>query len=359
VRVRPNILPSLTNREGDRINDNGANRAHIVTNTLNKHGHITKIHLKVALFTISYQGFWYADDYLPLEKIISKVTDYGYDGISLSANRPHLSPLDYDDRRCKAIREQADSSGLELVAVETYSNFMDPVIESREAQLIWLRELIHLSNTLGIKIVKIFPGWHGITLRNGKGTYDRLYNLLLPYASSDERWKWIKDNIIESLKWAKEYGVTLALQNHGPPFRPGYEDCLAMIREIDSDNLKMCLDIGVGCFDKSQQTNEYIREAVQACRDLVIYSHFNGNFKGAANGLVMQVPYNVDEGPAAGVLMNYETFVKELKQIGYSGYHSYEVCGPVRIKHELQGIGEVDRLVQCDLVYMRRLITLL
>lgn len=313
--------------------------------------------MKVALYTISYQGIWYEDPYVPLEKLIPKIANFGFDGISLSGKRYHASPLDMDDKACKKIKESAGASGLEVVALDTYSNFMDPVTEHREAQLIWLRESIRLANKLGIKLVKVFPGWMGTTLRNGKGAYDRLYRLLLPYATDDERWNWIKQSLVEGLKWAKDYGVTLALQNHGPPFRPGYEDALKMINEIGSANLKMCLDIGLGCMNEAQQTDAYIAKAVQKCRDLIVYSHFNGHFREIGKGEAVQEGYDVlGITSPGGMVMNYPAFVRELEKIGYTGYLAYEVCGPVLANHQLGGLDEVDREVKAALAYMRDLI---
>lgn len=264
-----------------------------------------------------------------------------------------------DKKTCDEIKELSDSLDLKLVALDTYSNFMDPVMEHREAQLVWLKELIRLADNLDIRIVKVFAGWMGTTLRDGRGAYDRLYRLLLPYATDSERWNWIKDCIEEGAKWAEEYDVTLALQTHGPPVRPGYEDTLTMIKEIGSDRVKICLDIGLGCFDQfTQQSDEYIEKAVRDCRDLIIYSHFNGDFRQTANGDFIQEPY---DSPGltkpGGSLINYEAFVRELKKIGYDGHLAYEVCGHVLVNHQLKGIEEVDRLVKAALGYMRKLIT--
>jgi len=314
--------------------------------------------MKVALYTVSYQGLWYAGDFTPLKQLIPKVAEFGYDGISLSGKRHHASPLDLDKTACNEIKQLADSADLKLVALDTYSNFMDPVMEHREAQLVWLRELIRLADNLDIKIVKIFTGWAGTTRRDGRGAYDSFYRLLLPYATDADRWNWIKECIKESAKWADEYDITLALQNHGPPVRFGYEDTLAMIKEISSDRVKMCLDIGLGCFDAfTQQSDDYITKAVQECRDLIVYSHFNGKFRETVDGDFIQDPYDAPGLTSpGGSLINYETFVRELKKIGYDGYLAYEVCGPFLVNHQLQGVEEVDRLVKVALGYMKKLI---
>jgi sugar phosphate isomerase/epimerase len=312
--------------------------------------------MKIGLYSISYQGQWYRGSPVPLKELIPKVANFGFDGISISGKRQHGSPLDLNDTTCQEIKELAESCSLELAVLDSYSNFMDPIIEHREAQLVWFRELIRLSNKLEIDIIKIFSGWMGTTLRNGVAAYDMLWRHLLPYATSYDRWNWIKDCITECTRWAEDYGITLALQNHGPPFRPGYEDALEMIKAINADNLKMCLDIGLGCMSDAQQTDEYLTEAVEACRDFIIYSHYNGKFKETSAGVVQEgydIPFSSKPG---GSIMNYPAFIRELKKIGYKGYLAYEVCGPVTINYQHQGLAEVDRLVKSAYSYMRNLI---
>ena len=58
----------------------------------------------------------------------------------------------------------------------------------------------------------------------------------------------------ECSRWAEEYGVTLALQNHPPVLRLGYEDALQMVREVNTDNLKLCLDAPL----LGKQDDEYV-----------------------------------------------------------------------------------------------------
>lgn len=48
--------------------------------------------MKVALYTVSYQGLWYDGGFISLKQLIPKVAEFGYDGISLSGKRHHASP---------------------------------------------------------------------------------------------------------------------------------------------------------------------------------------------------------------------------------------------------------------------------
>jgi sugar phosphate isomerase/epimerase len=56
-------------------------------------------------------------------------------------------------------------------------------------------------------------------------------------------------------------------------------------------------------------------------------------------------------------LFNYPAFVRVLKEIGYSGYLSYEFCHPcLGEHHELEGVDAVLRQVELAGRYMRKLI---
>ena len=66
-------------------------------------------------------------------------------------------------------------------------------------------------------------------------------------------------------------------------------------------------------------------------------------FRETADVDFIQEPYDVfGLTEPGGSLINYEAFVQRLKKIGYKGYIAYEVCGPVLVDHQLQGIQEVD-----------------
>ena len=59
--------------------------------------------------------------------------------------------------------------------------------------------------------------------------------------STEEIWGWCRDALIECTRYAGDAGVTLALQNHKPLIND-HRDILRMAKEVDSPNLKLCLD---------------------------------------------------------------------------------------------------------------------
>ena len=84
-------------------------------------------------------------------------------------------------------------------------------------------------------------------------------------------WHRAVEGIREVADWAADMGITLVLQNHGPVLSPGYEDVLAMTKEADRSNLKICLDVPM-FYDR--QRTEYVREAVEKCSEYIRYSHY-------------------------------------------------------------------------------------
>ena len=163
-----------------------------------------------------------------------------------------------------------------------------------------------------------------------------------------ERWNLAVQGLKESAKWAEEYGVTLALQNHPPVVRFGYEDALDMVNEVGDDNLKLTLDAPL-C---DRQDDAYIKEAVQRCKGLIVLTHYGSwDFRPTESGGIIQLPMERN-----GVVVNYKSFVRELSNIGYNGFLAQEECSPVLVDHQYQGIGEVDRRVEAAVKQMRQLV---
>ena len=302
--------------------------------------------MKLALFTVTYCGLWYRGRPLSLKEQIEKAKTMGFDALTIETKRPVAFPADLDREARKEIREYSDSLGIELAAVETMSNFASPIIEDRENNILMVKECIELANDLGLPIVKIFAAWRGTMRVNGFGWYCEEVTYK-PSPTHLQRWNWCVEAIRDCAEWAEEYGVTLALQNHPPVTNYGYEDALQMVREVGEDNVKLCLDAPL----LGQQDDEYVREAVQKCRDLIVLSHYGS--------------LDFDEGPSGEILrrasrrrplVNYPVFIGELKKIGYKGVLSSEECSPVLENHKFASIETVDRHVRAALRYMKKIV---
>jgi len=319
--------------------------------------------MKVSLYTITFSGMYYVGPHVPLRDLIPRTKALGYDGIEIEGKRPFGFPPDLEKKAREEIKELAKSEGIEISAIAAYNNFASPVMEEIENELLMVREQIRLAYDLEAPLVRVFTAWKGVTLLDAGTspsarwvTYDFSRDRWNYPTTEIDKWRRVRNGLKECTKWAEEFGVNLALQNHVPVVRPGYEDTLQMIREVRSDYLKMCLDVPL--FTQEQQSKEYIHEAVQACHDLIIHSHFGGNFIEVSDGRIVQLPFQ------GGVYSehswketNYATFISELKKIDYNGHISYELCSPLVIDHEPAGIEEVDRRAKLASEYMRKLIS--
>jgi len=308
--------------------------------------------MKFSLFTVTYAGLFYDGKALTVEQQIRKAKDLGFDGLAIETKRPIASPLDLTKTDRSRIKAVAADEGIELVAIESLSNFCSNLMEERENNLAMMRLVLELTKDLGVNMVKIFAAWPGI-IDDVKpamyGPYDR-GNYFKPLFAEDLRiWHRAIEGIREVADLAADMGITLVLQNHGPVLSPGYEDVLAMTNEVDRSNVKICLDVPM--FFNRQET-AYVREAVEKCSEYIRYSHYGAwNFSVTKEGEII-----LDPAPTWGGKINYETFIDALHQNGYDGYLTSEYCLPILRDHKLCGIEEIDEATRRGLRYMKELL---
>jgi sugar phosphate isomerase/epimerase len=272
--------------------------------------------LKVGLYSITFLGIWYRGEALTLPEVIRTARKYGYDGVEIDGKRPHGSPLDWPKNRCRELRATADGEGIEIFGVAANNDFSSPFPETREAHICYVRELIRMTADLGARTLRVFLAWPGVTKHPQLAQYGisrELWTVIHKGFSSGEVWEWCRDGLVECARHAGEAGVTLALQNHAPVIRD-HRDVLRMVQEVGSPHLKVSLDVPI-MPDKSPVA---IREAAQAVGSLQVLSHFGGDYERAKDGAVEGEPF-------------YKDFVRAMREIGYGGYMSYELCHPLPV----------------------------
>lgn len=309
--------------------------------------------IKLALLTVSYSGFWYKGNALSLKEQIVKARELGFDGLAIETKRPVALPCDLNIKERKQIAEFADSQGIKLVAIETMSNFTSPIIEDRENNLCMVQDDIKMAADMNVDIVKLFVAWRGTSHYEGRGTYElgrKLAKTKDHFVTQDQMWRWAKSGIRDAARWANDYGITIAVQNHPPVIDYGYETTLEMVKEVGLENVKLCLDAPLFL----KQSDDYIHEAVEACKEVgIVHSHYGSPlFDELPSG---EITYERDDY-IGGVYTNYPAFIKELKGIGYNGYLASEECAPVLENHEFQGIDVAERHVKAALRYLKTLI---
>lgn len=298
--------------------------------------------MKVGLYSITFLGVWYRGEALPLEEVIKRAKKYGYEGIEIDGKRPHGNPLDMPKSRCRELRSMADGEGIEIFGVAANNDFSSPVTEHRECQILYTRELIRMTSDLGAKTLRVFLAWPGVTQHPQIAKYKiakRLWNDAHRQFSANEIWGWCRDGLVESARYAGDAGVTLALQNHAPVIK-SYKDVLRMVREVNSPHLKVSLDAPI----MPKKTPKYIRQAAQEVGSLQVLSHFGGDYERGLDGKVKGADF-------------YREFVRCMKEIGYQGYLSYELCHPLPVvKGKTVGVEYADKNAQMAAEFMRDLI---
>jgi sugar phosphate isomerase/epimerase len=275
--------------------------------------------IKVGLYSITFLGVWYQGKALALEQMIQKAKEYGYDGIEIDGKRPHGNPNDWSTKRCKQLRSVADDEGIEIYAVAGNNDFSSPICEHREAQIVYVRELMRMASDLGAPAVRVFLAWPGVTKHPQIATYTVARNIwehTHSLTTSADDWSRCRDGLAECARYAGDYGVTLALQNHAP-IVASYKDVLRMIQQVNSPHLKACLDLPL----LSDKSPEGIRAATSAVGQLQVLSHFGGEYDRAPDG---SIGHDRDREP-------YLHFVRGLRQAGYNGYLGYELCHPLPV----------------------------
>jgi sugar phosphate isomerase/epimerase len=313
--------------------------------------------LKVGLYSITYLGVWYQGEALSLDDMIPKAKKLGFDGIEIDGKRPHGNPLDWPAKRCKELKAKAEGQGLEIYAVSGNNDFSSPVPEYRECQIAYMKELIRMTSDFGVKPLRVFLGWPGVTKHPQLGRYDiarDIWQYTHYQFAPEETWNWCREGLVECSKYAGDYGVTLALQNHQPVIA-SWHDVMRMVKEVNSPNLKVCLDAPI-LEDKSP---ENIKAAANAVGSLQVLTHFGGEYGRDVNGKIADILPEHNQKDDKGNLEKdlYPAFVKAMKDISYSGYFSYELCHPLPIVNgQTVGIDFVDQCAGLGCEMMKGLI---
>lgn len=312
-------------------------------NGFSQNGQKKKSNMKVGLYSITFLGVWYRGEALSLEEMIKRAKIYGYEGIEIDGKRPHGNPLDWPTKRCKELHSVSDGEGIEIFGVAANNDFSNPVPEYRECQVAYVKELIRMTSDLGAKTLRMFLGWPGVTKHPQVAQYTiarDIWNYTHEKFSKEEIWAWCREGMAECTRYAEDAGVILALQNHAPVIRD-YKDVLQMVKEVNSPNLKVSLDVPI-MVDKSP---ENIQRAAKAVGNLQVLSHFGGEYERDTDGKVKGAEF-------------YTPFVRAMHEIGYSGYLSYELCHPLPVVNgQTVGIEYAEKNAQLAGEFMRGLIT--
>ncbi len=303
-------------------------------------GNSADFKVKTCLHSVSYAGFWRGQAALGVDEFLVKARQLGYDGVILMAKRPHVSPLDYDAAARRALKKRIEDLGLKLVCLAGYTDFTagvdKPGIPNVEIQAAYVGEVAKLARDLGTDMVRVFTG------------YER------PGVPFDRQYAMVAEGLKLAGREAAKYGVTLAVQNHHD-IAIHHDAMLWLLKEVDLPNVKAGFDAwaptlqGLNALEIKEAIGKmkpYIALTIAA--DYVYLPRYSYE-----PTLTNYLPREklVRAVPMGKGIVDYETFIGTLREIGYQGYIAYEMC------EVLDGGGSIenlDRTAKAFLDYVRR-----
>jgi sugar phosphate isomerase/epimerase len=290
--------------------------------------------MKVALHSVGYSGVWGGEAVLTIGEFIRRARDLGFDGVELMGKRPHLSPLDFGSSELKTIREEIQSSGLELSCIASYHDFSNnldhPDMAAMEKELVYLDSVLDMASELGCPLVRVYSGYRH------------------PGVDFERQWNWCVEGLGEASDMAGNRSVTIGLQNHSS-MASFAEEILELVKEVGSQNLRIVLDAPL-----LVERGEDIVESVRKCGDLIVHTHTSdyryvyGRNPGDFFTFRRVMAVRMGTG-----IVDYPTFVRALKEIGFDGFLSYEMCCRLEGGPSEENL---DELARGALEYSRKMI---
>ena len=250
--------------------------------------------LKTCIESDAYMGGY---DY---EEGFKRLKEHGFDAIDYEGFFTDSEPFNkYSDEDyleyIRKFKKAADDNGIEIFQVHGINPLKEFMTEYKEVDKLFERQLLTCKE-LGSKYLIIHPYTDGLAY----------------FADSHETlMRKNKEVLMVILPVAKKYGVTICLENL--PFR-WVEMCRVteikkLIRDIDDENLKACLDTG-----HANVMKEDIYNSIKVFGDDLKTIHVHDNFGGADDRHYLPFRGNID----------WDAFIKGLNEIGFKGYMNIE-----------------------------------
>jgi sugar phosphate isomerase/epimerase len=282
-------------------------------------GRAADFQVKTCLHSVSYLGVWRGQSRLTVDQFLLKAKELGFDAVALVAKRPHVSPHDYSQADRRKLKQRIAELDLELAYLAGYTDFTagvdKPGIPHTEIQALYVGEVARLARDLGTDMVRIFTGYErpGIP-------FDKQYGL-----------------VVEGLKMAgreaARYDVTLAVQNHHD-IGLHHDAMLWLLEEVNMPNVKAGWDAWAPTL--AGLDPQEIRQSILKLKPYIVNT--------IAAQYIRQPRYRYENTltnyirqedvlravPMQEGIIDYHSFINTLKEIGYRGYITYEMCEVLR-----------------------------
>ncbi len=288
--------------------------------------------MNLSLFSVSYAGFW-GQVRLDLEDFLRHAAKLGYPAVMLMGKRPHLSPLDSAPERIAHVREVLRQAGVQCAVIGGYTDFAGgsaAEVPYLEMQIDYVESLAKIAHQLGAGIVRIFTSYESTAMP---------FTLL---------WDRTVTAIQECCDRAASYDCNIAIQNHHDV---GVHST-ALLEFLNDVNRRNC-KIGFDAWSPALR-GEDLYAAARAMAPHTIcttnadyvklprfqYQPALVNYTPALTDAVRAVPFGTG-------FIDYEAFFTGLREGGFDGIASYEMCSPLR------GGGSRQNLDSCATAYLK------
>jgi len=256
-----------------------------------------------------------------IEGAIKKLAKLGFDGIELEAGSGRFHAWDLD--QAKKIKELCASNKLTITNLAPQTDFVNPDEWEVEKDLLNIRELCKMANAIDVDLVRVQVICHAL---GGFGAMPQIVDQ--PPVPMLRQWSTGISNLKKAVKIAEDFGVTLGLDNH---FFLTVLDHLRIVKEIGSPNLKLFLDVINAVIN-----GEDIIATTRECGKLLVHTHlkdlyrYRGSGRGAAETISARLgptgQFEVRPPVGEGNTVNWEEYLRTLKEIGYKGFLSIEAA---------------------------------
>lgn len=271
--------------------------------------------MKLCLFSVSYAGFW-GQHSLSLSDFIAQAARTGYDSVMLMGKRPHLAPLDVTPEQIESVQAALQQHQINCAIIGGYTDFAGSSaaeVPLLELQIQYVQQLSQIARQLGANTVRIFTA------------YDS------PRLSPHALWCQVVSALQECCDRAAEHDVTLAIQNHHD-VGVHSDALLELLHDIDRPNCKLGFDAwspalrGENLYEAARKMAPYT--AITTNADYIRLPRFSYqpdliNYQKQEPDMVRAVKFGTG-------FIDYSAFFHGLKEGGFNGIATYEMCSPIR-----------------------------
>ncbi len=292
--------------------------------------------MQLGLFSVSYAGYW-GQQTLSLEDFIRRAAQLGFDCVMLAGKRPHLAPMDMSEHRLASLQNALQEAKIRCAVVAAYTDLCLPSpaeVPHLEWQIHYVAELGRWGARLGAKYVRVFTGYSTGPL------------------SPQAQWVQVVRSLQEMADRLAEHQMTLAVQNHHD-LAVHTDALLELLADVDRPNCKLAFDAW-SPFLRGERLYESARKAaphtvITTNADYIRLPRFAYdpavvNYRRLEPDFVRAVPFGQGDIP-------FEEFFRGLRDGGFDGVASYEMCSPLRGGGSLENL---DAYARTYLHWMRQ-----